>query len=159
MTELDKAYLAGIFDGEGCVGYYNATPTSSKRPAYHHAAVIITMTDPRIIQWVKEITGLGKVSSSIKTKPRRTAYSWCIGKKTDVIAFLSIIRPYLKLKGDQVDVLLAHFALEADYVQRHGSVTPEIVESRQQITDTLKRMKRDIVVEGVETRRAGSSIH
>jgi hypothetical protein len=160
LTEIDKAYIAGFFDGEGCVGYYNASQTSSRRPSYFHASVNICNTDPRVIMWIQEVTGIG-VSRITKFKDgkRRWAYQWQIGKKADVIDFLSTIRPYLRVKGEQVDVLLIHLALEAGYVKKHGSVTPEIVKSRQEISDKLKTMKRMVDPESVETRQAGSSIH
>lgn len=94
-----------------------------------------------------------------KDGKRRIAYQWQIGNKLDVIEFLSTIRPYLKVKGEQVDVLLTHLAIEADYVKKHGSVTPEIVKFRQSVSDKLKSMKREVVLESVETRQVESSIH
>lgn len=160
LTEFDKAYIAGFFDGEGCIGYYNASKAIRKRPGYFHSSVGVCNTDPRVVIWIQEVTGLGR-SSIIKLKGgnRKPAYQWQIGKKADVITFLATIRPYLKVKGDQVDVLLAHLATETAYVKKHGSVTPEIVESRQVISDSLKKMKRREFLEGVETRHVESSIH
>lgn len=160
LTESDKAYIAGFFDGEGCIGYYDAAKSYMNRPAYFHASASVCNTDPRVICWMQNITGIGR-SNIIRFKDgkRRTAYQWQIGSVTDVTTFLNAIRPYLKVKGDQVDVLLAHFDAEASYKKKHGSVTPEVVESRQQIAMKLKEMKRMEILEGVETRHVGSSIH
>ena len=160
IAEVDLAYIAGFLDGEGCIGYYDASQTSHNRPSYFHAAVNVCNTDPKVIFWLREVTGMGR-SHIIRFKDgkRRTAYQWQIGRKQDVIDFLSAIRPYLRVKGEQVDVLLAHLALEADYVKKHGSVTPEIVKSRQAISDMLKKMKRVAISESVETRQVGSPIH
>jgi len=90
---------------------------------------------------------------------RRTAYQWQISKRSDVIAFLSTIFPYLKVKREQVEILLTHLKLEASYVKKHGSVTPEVVESRQQVVDKLKALKWMDSVESVETRRTEAIIH
>jgi uncharacterized protein YeeX (DUF496 family) len=110
--------------------------------------------------WLREITGMGQSRvTKFKDGKRRWAYQWQIGKKSEVVEFLSTIRPYLRVKGEQTDVLLIHIAMEATYIKKHGSVTPEIVKSRQEISDTLKSMKRYGVPESVETRQAGSSIH
>lgn len=160
MTETDKAYIAGFFDGEGCVGYYNAIKSNKKcNPAYH-ASVSISNTDPRVIRWIGDIVGVGRYNIiRFKDGKRRVAYQWQLGKRSDVIAFLVTIRPYLKVKGDQVDVLLAHFDVEASYTRKHGSVTPEIVEGRRKVSDELKRMKRIDFPEGVETRQAEPSVH
>lgn len=160
LTDIDKAYIAGFLDGEGCVGYYNASKTYSHRPSYFHASVSVCNTDPRVIFWFQKVTGMGRSwIIRFKDEKRREAYQWQIGKKSDVIEFLSTVRPYLKVKGEQVDVLLAHLAIEAEYVKKHGSVTPEIVKSRQEISDKLKNMKREVVSESVETRQVESSIH
>ena len=160
LTEVDKAYIAGFFDGEGCLGYYNATLINGKRPAYFHASVSICNTDPRVIHWLSEVTGMGRSNiTRFADKKRRVAYQWQIGRKADVVQFLTAIRVYLKVKGDQVDVLLAHLEAETMYVKKHGSVTPTIVESRQQIADKLKIMKRMSIPEGVETRHVESFIH
>jgi hypothetical protein len=160
VTEVDKAYLAGFFDGEGCVGYYDAAKSYSHRPAYFHASVSVCNTDPRAILWIKKITGMGK-SKIIRFTDgkRRVAYQWQIGKKADILLFLHTIRPYLRVKDTQVDVLLAHLATEDAYTKKHGSVTPEIVESRQHVADQLKKMKRMVFSEGVETRHVESAIH
>ena len=158
LTERDTAYIAGFFDGEGCLGYYDATKTNNKTAAFH-ASVSVSNTDPRVIRWMGEVTGIGKAKITVfADKKRRPAYQWQIGRKADVIAFLTTVRPYLKVKRDQTDVLLAHLDAESTYVKRHGSVTPEIVESRQHVADRLKVMKRMTIPEGVETRHVGSSI-
>ena len=160
ITEIDKAYIAGFVDGEGSVGYYNAARTYKHRPGYFHASINVCNTDPRVIFWLQEVTGIGSSRvTRFKDGNRRTAYQWQLANKQDVVDFLSTIRPYLRVKGEQVDVLLVHLALEAEYVKKHGSVTPEIVKSRQVISDKLKIMKRAVISEGVETRQVESSIH
>lgn len=160
LETIDKAYIAGFFDGEGSIGYYNAAKSHKNRLGYFHAAVNISNTDPRVIFWIKEVTGIGRSQIiHFKDGKRRIAYQWQIGKKLDVIEFLSAIRSYLKVKGDQVDILLAHLTQESDYVQKQGSVTPEIVKSRQALSDRLKDMKRMDFSGSVETRQAESSIH
>ena len=160
LTDIDKAYIAGFFDGEGCVGYYNASKINSSRPGYFHVSVSVSNTDPRVIFWIQQVTGLGKSKIiHFRDGKRRIAYQWQIGKKEDVVLFLSTIRSYLRVKGDQVDVVLAHLTMEADYVKKHGSVTPEVVKSRQDVSDILKEMKRAVFLESVETRQVGPSIH
>lgn len=160
LSELDKAYIAGFFDGEGCVGYYNASKTMKHRPAYFHASVSVSNVDPRVIKWIADTTGVGKCRiMRFKDNKRRTAYQWEIGKKADVIVFLSAIKPYLKVKDAQVNVILCHLALESAYIQKHGSVTPEIVATRQRVADEMKQMKWSVLSEGVETGQAEPQVH
>lgn len=142
LTETDKAYIAGIFDGEGCIGYYNANPNKEGTP-YCHPSVNVTNTDKEVIMWLQEIIGVGR-SAVIKFKDgkRRTAYQWQLAKKQQVQEFLEVIRPYLKVKAAQVDVLLDLFTQEIGYVQRHGSVSPEVATLRLKTVEKLKLLKR-----------------
>ncbi|MCA1841303.1 MAG: hypothetical protein LC723_13435 [Actinobacteria bacterium] len=157
LTETDKAYLAGLFDGEGCVGYYNRGIT--KGVAYHSASVSICMTDLRPIQWVLDVVGYGAISFSEKPESRRKVCSWQLTNQKQIRELLAALRPYLKLKAEQVDVLLALYEVEDQLPKGPGSVTPEVVTRRQEVVAAMKSMKRAVyVVEGVETRRAGTSL-
>lgn len=158
-TEADKIYIAGFFDGEGCVGYYNAAKSNPRRPGYFCCHVHVCNIDPRVIRWIHQITCMGRVNVMKGSGKRRTAYQWQVSKRSNVIAFLSAIIPYLKVKREQAEILLTHLMLESSYVKSHGSVTSEIVESRQQIVDKLKELKWMDSVEGVETRRTETVIH
>ena len=150
ITETDKAYIAGLFDGEGCIGYYNANPLANGTP-YCHASLVVTMTDETIVRWLHTMFQCGHVSIAKKDQNRRTAYQWQVSKKTQVRQVLSMIRPYLKVKADQVDTLLVLWQEEANYLQRQGSVSPEIAARRLETVQQLKTLKRTIRVEGVET--------
>lgn len=153
LSETDKAYLAGIFDGEGCVGYYNAN-TSSETPA-HHASVHICNINKQVIEWVQEKVGGGRISLMGMNDPkRRVAYQWQLGRKSQVKAFLESIRPFLIVKAAQVDTLLAMFDEESTYPAR--TITPELIELRQRTERNLKAMKW-AGAEGVETRQAEPS--
>lgn len=142
LTETDLAYIAGIFDGEGCIGYYRTSKTGTP---YYHALVNITMTEGMLVNKLPELFGFGKVSIH-KAKPdqnRRTAYQWQVGHKKQVQKFLESIRPYLVGKADQADVVLDLFKDEEKYVRCQGSVTPEVISRRQQVELKLKALKRE----------------
>ena len=159
LNNQDAAYIAGLFDGEGCVGYYDASRTYVNRPSYFHTSVHVCGVDPRVIYWLRSTTGIGNINCYRGKGKRRMAYQWQLGNKSQVILFLTTIRPFLKVKDTQVDVLLAHLNCETSYVKRHGSVTNEIVESRQRTADKLKELKRIEYLEGVETRQAEPLVH
>ena len=158
MTEKDVAYLAGFFDGEGCVGYYNANPNPEGTP-YFHVSINISNTDPRPILWMQKLLGFGKAKSANVSGKRRQAYQWQISKRSDVKTFLELVRPYLIVKAEQADVILALFEMEKDYTGKHGSVTPEVTARRREAAAKVKALKREFFAEGVETEQAGPSIH
>ena len=143
LSEVDKAYIAGLLDGEGCIGYYNASNKSPNRPPYYHASVNICNTDPRPILWLQEVTGIGRSAiTTFKDGKRRPAYQWQIGRKKQVQQFLEVVRPYLRIKDKQADVLVTALILESSYTKRHGSVTPEVVAVRRETELALKVLKR-----------------
>ena len=54
ITETDKAYLAGIIDGEGCINVTEDKQSTGIR-------VEVGSTDPRVIDWIYRKTGIGSV--------------------------------------------------------------------------------------------------
>jgi hypothetical protein len=143
LVETDKAYLAGILDGEGCIGYYNANPDPEGTP-YCHADINITNTHKGVVDWVQQVTGLGrsKPTNKFTVQGRMKAYQWQIAKKQDVREFLEAIDPYLRIKADQSHVLLNLFDQEKDYVRKQGSVSPAVAALRMETVAKLKALKR-----------------
>ena len=72
MRDTDLAYIAGIFDGEGCVSYkqYNRQRKHNKKPyPTWQIRLEISMTDRSILVWINETLGVGTVSPKrYKTK-------------------------------------------------------------------------------------------
>lgn len=153
LTDTEKGYFAGLLDGEGCVGYYTRF---TKGIPYHSASLHICMTDPRPAQWLMEKVGYGKISFSLKGGNRKSVYSWQLCNRSQIQEVLRMLRPFLLVKGDQVDALIRLWEFEENLPKRQ--LTTSIIEFRQQIADEMKRLKTEIVVfpERVETRRAGS---
>ena len=72
MRDTDLAYIAGLFDGEGCVSYkqYDRKRSNNKK-AYPTWSIRmeIAMTDRSILYWVHEVLGVGTVNPNrYKTK-------------------------------------------------------------------------------------------
>jgi len=64
MRESDIAYIAGLFDGEGCVSYKQVMKRRGKHPAYKtwDIRMEISMTEKSIIHWVHEVLKVGTFS-------------------------------------------------------------------------------------------------
>ena len=68
IPETDRAYIAGLFDGEGSI-YYKKVKEKKKKhkesnQGYRYAnawriSMEITMTDRSVIEWVHEVLGCG----------------------------------------------------------------------------------------------------
>lgn len=137
LTDIEKAYLAGIFDGEGCVGYYKRIGSRNK---YSYVSmVLITQSDFRLMLWLESKIGFGNVTT--RAGKKHFEYHWQVNKKSAVVEFLEAIAPYLILKGEQARVLLNHLAKEGTEPYKKGSVTVEILAERENIYAELRRLK------------------
>ena len=133
LSETDKAYIAGVFDGEGTIGYYNYRNR-------HESTCMVTNTDPRIMSWLMLKVGYGNVCSLKDNHHRRkhVVHHWRIGGRLRVYDFLSAIAPYLIIKKDQAQVLLDLWSTETRYNPRNESTEMR----RNGIVEQLKELKR-----------------
>ena len=84
IPDTDKAYIAGLFDGEGSVFFKRATEKKKKHKGKGYRisnsqriSMEITMTDKSVVNWVHEVLGCGTVVK----KPRK-------GKRKDGTKYL-----------------------------------------------------------------------
>lgn len=96
----DYIYLAGLFDGEGCVGCYHVT--DRKRPRLY---VSIGMTDEATIDWCINLFGFGGKTIRKAQGKWKTLYRWqVVDKKAEKV--LEHILPWLKTKKDTAEQAL-----------------------------------------------------
>ena len=110
----DIAYIAGLFDGEGCVTY-SRTPRKRKgrkNPSNTwNIRMEISMTDEPVIRWVHEILKAGTVNI------RRPIKSW-VGKKTqwrwrcshrDAYGVAKLMWPFAQVKLHKLEQIIDHY--------------------------------------------------
>ena len=117
MNEIDKAYIAGLFDGEGSVSYYQRKEKrKDKKKAYNYWVIRceLSMTDQYVVEWMHEVLGVGTVCKRLPTK------SW-IGKKTqwrwrcshrDALIFAKLIWPHAQVKLHKLEQIIDHYDAE-----------------------------------------------
>jgi len=79
MRRDDAIYLAGLFDGEGCVQFHRRyRRVRAKKKPYNAltCTLDIAMTDKATIEYVKKITGFGSVCKRIKNKSPSSKSHW-----------------------------------------------------------------------------------
>lgn len=146
LKDLDKSYLAGLFDGEGC-----ANPTLGskkyKEVVYHWPRVqlVISNKNRLLLELVKRMIGLGGLYRSKKSN----VWSLRITEPTQVLNVSRVLLSFVKLKNE--DLLLLKEA--ASFVSKHK---PRAKWSREELkffyetyvrksTATRKRSGRPIV--------------
>lgn len=137
LTETEKAYLAGLFDGEGCIGLYK-----DKRNYVVH--ISITNTDIRLITWLQQHLCMGNIQTrSVVDKPEyHQAWEWRTRSRKDALAFLLIIRPFLVSKAEQADLLLSYLDAAQKSPQKSGVRSPEtFIDLGADAANELKQLK------------------
>lgn len=105
LTEPEKAYLAGIIDGEGCI---RLARRKRKSINSYNACIIVTNCNLELLQSLKQLTGLGIIYKREKLhNPNwNPCYRWQILTK-QARELLEIVLPYLRLKKEHARLILS----------------------------------------------------
>ena len=123
IPDTDKAYIAGLFDGEGSIHMRRGIEKKKKhrgKPGYRWSnslrlSMEITMTDESVLLWVHEVLGVG----TLNRKPRK-------GKRVDGTKYLMqyrwratfrdayyvccLIWPWAHTKLPKINQVMEHYA-------------------------------------------------
>jgi len=109
MHELDIAWAAGFFDGEGCI-QIRKSKTGNKM--YYTLLVSIDNTDPRPLLDLKRIMGgvtklKGAQSIHSDTWENRSVWRWAVMSKQAELILRSLL-PYLRNKKEEAELALLY---------------------------------------------------
>ena len=109
------AYIAGLFDGEGCVTCkQKKTKRKDRGGKIYNQWYIrceITMTDRHVIEWIHETLGFGWCAEKkYNTRPKhyKRQWRWCCGYQ-DALVFAKIIWPYVQVKVHAIENIIDHY--------------------------------------------------
>lgn len=108
MTRKMKlAYLAGLFDGEGCIGLYNTRTKLDKRAAYYQLVMRVTQKTPFGIKLLNDMWA-GNLAVSTGNSAGRVGpyFSWKLTNKKAELALTELL-PYLHEKKSQAELALS----------------------------------------------------
>jgi len=141
VAPLDRAYLAGLIDGEGCISIARIAAGSPYANVRHVLRVDIQMSELEAIDHVATLFQRKIMVKQPATNMRKVAYriSWQANFALDL---LEAVHPYLILKREQARVAM-EFQLRATSARRTGRrLTPEELEVRERYYLELRRLKR-----------------
>jgi hypothetical protein len=107
QTEVEKAYLAGIIDGEGCIYIGNFSANKKTNQCYFHTLITVTSTDESLITWLKEKFG-GFIRQYTKNQMakncKKIPYTWNLtGKAIDHVC--DSVFDYIVIKKEQIKIM------------------------------------------------------
>ena len=140
-TEVEKAYIAGIFDGEGCI--------EPPRGRFHSVTcATVNNTDVDLVNFLQEIYGgtvrLYGPRMHPQARPGRMCkprFRWGLWKREHLVRFLNEILPYLRIKRKHVLTALKLCELvKRDRFTRSFGIPPEVLKRRLICVAYLKQL-------------------
>ncbi len=118
MNNTEKAYVAGIIDGEGTI-----TLTRRRKNETPCPHISVANTNLEMLEWLRSKLG-GIICSKKKYQPHhKQSYTWTIKLAGKCLQLLSDIRPYLIIKRQHADLLINEYR---KVTPRNGKYTPEM---------------------------------
>ena len=114
MNQNDIAYIAGLFDGEGSVSYYQRKEKrKNKKKAYNYWVIRceMSMTDPYVMEWFYKTLDVGTLTKRLPTKSwvgRKMQWRWRCGYR-DAYSFAKIIWPHTQVKLHKIEQIIDHY--------------------------------------------------
>ena len=120
MKETDAAYIAGLFDADGCATYkkylcadkrYKDEKGKPKKYWMWNIDLEISMTNQSIIRWVHEVLGVGHIR---KKPPHKTSmgkkmqYRWRCSHR-DAYKVCCMMFPYAHVKLPKIQKIIDHY--------------------------------------------------
>ena len=109
IEDVDKAYIAGLFDGEGSIHIKRGIEKKKKhkgKPGYRlsnsmRISMEITMTDRSVLMWVYEVLGVGTKQYKWRCTFRDAYYVCCL------------IWPFAHTKLPKIQQVIEHYTTKA----------------------------------------------
>ena len=121
VPETDRAYIAGLFDGEGSI-YFTRRPERKKKhkgDGYRvsnamRISMEITMTDRSVLQWVHEVLGVGTVVDKPRKGRRKDGTKYLMQYKwrctfRDAYYVCCLIWPWSHTKLEKITKIIQHY--------------------------------------------------
>ncbi len=126
--EIDLAYAAGLFDGEGSI-----TLTRTKRNRFPSPQVSVASCDREVLEWLRTTFG-GSISTKQPRQPTHSiSYDWRLTDRRALV-FLKSIRPHLHIqrKIRRIDLLLTSYITSTP---RNGRYTNAMLKQKQELVE------------------------
>jgi hypothetical protein len=141
---MTPEYLAGLFDGEGCIDVQRMYPQEGKGRLYVRPRIRMCMADSAcpLMQVLQIRFGGHLVSRKASGRNQQNSWSleWLSGD--DIRRIVDVILPHLVLKREQAHLVL-WWLDNMSGRQRKQSCSPGIEDARKAFAEELFAMKRD----------------
>ncbi|MBI2037237.1 MAG: hypothetical protein HYT14_02660 [Candidatus Liptonbacteria bacterium] len=136
MTETDKAYLAGLIDGEGYITIWHR----SGKWSGHQVMMKITNTKIDVLSQIADDFGGHKQieRNRARSKPSIDIH-WSARK---AVVLLRMVQPYLRIKAEQCRLALEFSEMVRLPNAKARAITPEEWEQREKLRIAIQNLNR-----------------
>jgi hypothetical protein len=100
LSEVDRAYLAGLFDADGAI-MASIEKHQGKKYGYRVRVILkLTQKHPTLLRQLKKLTGVGYLTQN------RTTYDWVIKNQRSAFKLLDLIQEFSLGKRKQIRLAL-----------------------------------------------------
>ena len=115
VPDTDKAYIAGLFDGEGSI-HFKRAPEKTRSGTYNcmRISMEITMTDKSVLMWVHEVLGVGTFTKKPRKGKRKDGTKYLMQWRwrctfRDAYYVCCLIWPWAHTKLPKINKILEHY--------------------------------------------------
>src|SRR5688572_7825878 len=139
LSIQEAAWLAGFMDGEGTLTIGRATRSESRSGFSYEALMVVANTEYDVLVGIVNMCGGGKVQrSNVKKVAHHKDGYRAIWSANEIRRLLPQIRPFLRIKARQADILLRF--LESKVAGRR--VTAELWQSFERMRAEVRELNR-----------------
>ena len=122
VPETDRAYIAGLFDGEGSIHFKRGIEKKKKhrgKPGYRlsnslRLSMEITMTDESVLLWVHEVLGVGTLNKKPRKGKRKDGTKYLMQWKwrctfRDAFYVCCVLWPHAHTKLPKIQKIIDHY--------------------------------------------------
>lgn len=119
LSDTERAYIAGILDGEGSISISRKTDPTMKSGHGYRLSIEIANTDENLMSWLQSVTGLGHVRKHARTCDRhKQAYRWNLWS-LEAYQLLATIYQFLIVKRTRAFIAMR-------FVEEHSGAKPSL---------------------------------
>ena len=108
MNKLEKAWLAGFIDGEGCLTILKSTRRGKHKDYVdYRPMIVISNTSLRVLNYIQCICGYGSIYQREHIFPNaKLQHSLHIFRKQEILKLCRQLAPYLYLKQKHAKIII-----------------------------------------------------
>jgi len=144
---IDIIYLAGLFDGEGCVNISKKYDGHQATKRQGNLSITIKLNDCGTTSWLKENFD-GSVSKPKPYGNRKQAYAWTLGADSAADLLYDML-PYLKIKIKQAMLGMDWQATVKHNGGKPSTSNPKYSPDEQEWRETLRELLHEANHRGV----------